>query len=248
MSLGHVGGLMATGTRDTSLLRREPAPDVVPVAVLPTLGEVEADQGFYARFGKRALDVGLAVLLLVVLSPLIAVAAMAIVLTSGWPAFYTAQRVGRDGRLFRMWKLRTMKRNADQELIRWRTDQPELFKSYSRDQKLREDPRVTLLGRLLRRSSVDELPQLWNVIKADMSLVGPRPYMPHELDTAYAAYIYIVSVRPGLTGPWQITGRNSIGPVERKAIDALYSTTVSLGDDLKLLVMTAPLLVRWNGL
>jgi undecaprenyl-phosphate galactose phosphotransferase len=205
-------------------------------------------QGLYGRAGKRLLDICLAIPLLLVAIPIIAVAASAVVLTSGWPAFYRARRVGKDGREFSMWKLRTMCRDADGELARWQITQPHLFKTYQRDFKLSADPRVTAIGKFLRQSSLDELPQLINIIRGEMSLVGPRPYMRSELDLSPTAAARIGDVRPGLTGPWQVRGRNSLRPRDRMQIDQEYVQDYSLRGDMRCLLMTVMVVIRRGGL
>lgn len=199
---------------------------------------------WYTRYGKRALDVVLAAVLLALSAPVIALAALAVVVTSGWPAFYGARRLGRDGHAFTMWKLRTMRVDAEELLDRLLREDGALAFELRTHQKLLRDPRVTFIGKLLRRTSIDELPQLWNVLRGDMSLVGPRPYLRRDLSEADED---ILVVRPGMTGPWQIGGRHRLGPKIRVALDREYVRTVSLGRDLRLLALTALPLLRLDG-
>ncbi len=138
--------------------------------------------GFYRRRGKRVLDLALGIPLALVALPIVVASAAAVLITSGRPIFYRATRIGRGGREFSMWKLRTMVPNAEQVLADWLERNPELAAEYQANFKLRDDPRVVPFGRFLRRTSLDELPQLLNVLRGDMSLVGPRPYFDHELE------------------------------------------------------------------
>ena len=203
---------------------------------------------FYTRFGKRALDVALGSVLLLLLSPVILVLAVLVALTSGFPPFYAATRMGKNGRLFRMWKLRSMVRDADAVLQRWKHTNPELAAEYEENLKLRDDPRVTPLGRVLRRLSLDELPQLLNVVRGEMSLVGPRPYYAAELTDRPDVEAALIRVRPGITGPWQVSGRNAISPDRRMTLDQMYVESVGVGLDMVCLLKTARCLLRANGL
>jgi lipopolysaccharide/colanic/teichoic acid biosynthesis glycosyltransferase len=221
----------------------------VPTRALPLRWQSEAEavappRTLYVRYGKRALDLALGVLLLAVASPVIVLAAFTVLVTSGWPAFYGARRLGRDGRPFTMWKLRTMRVDAEELLDRLVREDGALALELRTRQKLVRDPRVTFVGRLLRRTSIDELPQLWNVVRGDMSLVGPRPYLRRDLSEADED---ILSVRPGMTGPWQVGGRHRLGPATRVALDREYVRTISLARDLRLLALTTLPLVRLDG-
>lgn len=205
------------------------------------------EASFYHRRGKRALDIVLGLPLTLIAAPIVLLLAGLIVLTHGWPPFYGALRAGKDGREFRMWKLRTMVRDADDRLRLWREEHHELAAEYSENFKLRADPRITRLGRFLRRSSLDELPQLWNVIRGEMSLVGPRPYYLSELECFPHMLPDISSVRPGLTGPWQVGGRNELTPANRMLLDRHYARTCSLKSDAVYLVRTSLPLIKANG-
>ncbi|HEY8173622.1 MAG TPA: sugar transferase [Dehalococcoidia bacterium] len=202
--------------------------------------------GFYATRGKRALDVAICAMLLVLLLPLIAAVALAVLLTSGWPIFFGSARVGRGGATFRMWKFRTMVRDAEAELARWEHTRPELAGEIASSWKVARDPRVTALGRFLRRSSLDELPQFVNVLRGDMSLVGPRPYLPREtLDAALAESI--LAVRPGITGPFQVCGRNDLAPRSRMEIEAAYAPEITPLRDAAYLLRTVKPLLTLDG-
>ena len=203
---------------------------------------------FYADHGKRALDLLLGSVLLLVVSPVVLLLAVLVALTSGFPPFYAATRLGKNGRTFRMWKLRSMVRDADAVLQNWQDTDPALAAEYQQNLKLKDDPRVTPLGRVLRRTSLDELPQLLNVVRGEMSLVGPRPYYAAELVDRPDVEAALIRVRPGITGPWQVNGRNAITPDRRMSLDQTYVESVSIGIDFVCLLKTARCLLRANGL
>jgi undecaprenyl-phosphate galactose phosphotransferase len=201
-----------------------------------------------SRFAKRVVDVVIPILLLIVLSPLLLFIIVAIKLEDGGPIFYAHRRVGRNGRMFNCIKFRSMAVDADRRLARWREENPELYEKFLRTFKLRDDPRVTTLGKWLRRTSLDELPQLINVLKGDMSLVGPRPIVEHELLEYYgpAAELY-KRVRPGITGMWQISGRSNTTYTDRVAYDEWYILNWSLWYDIVILIHTAWIVSTGKG-
>jgi lipopolysaccharide/colanic/teichoic acid biosynthesis glycosyltransferase len=203
-----------------------------------------AQPGLYARFFKRSFDF-LAVLVMAVFAlPVILLFGLLIRL-DGAPVFYCQDRLGRNGRVFRIWKLRSMVVDADRRLEEHLADNPAARLEWDRTQKLRNDPRITPVGRLLRKTSLDELPQLWNVLVGDMSLVGPRPMMPHQAQL-YPGQAYY-QLRPGLTGFWQISDRNSTSFAGRAAYDTQYSRRLSFVTDLLVLIATARVVVRGTG-
>ena len=202
---------------------------------------------FYQRAGKRLLDIVLGTALLIVFLPIMAAATLAVLATSGWPVWHSGERVGRGGRPFRIWKIRTMVRDADEVMARWRENHPYLYAHYERGFKFENDPRATKSGRFLRKASLDELPQLWNVIRGDMSLVGPRPVCGMELRN-YGDYAEMfLSVSPGLTGRWQVNGRNRITYPERSWIELAYCRSVTLSGDLAILLRTLAVPLRFDG-
>lgn len=200
--------------------------------------------GAYAHGAKRALDIFLVLISLPVTLPLIAVFAALVALKGGRP-FYTQDRVGRGGRIFRMWKLRTMEPEADRNLENYLAHDPALRAEWDAHQKLRKDPRITALGHLLRKSSMDELPQIWNVLRGDMSLVGPRPMMPQQ-QQLYSGSAYY-RLRPGLTGLWQISARNESLFSYRSACDSRYERRLSLLLDVKIILFTFIVVLRGTG-
>ncbi len=245
----------------TSPLRKEPAYDVprwsatgvADANVIPFPGPAVGPEGlpgsqtFFRRYGKRAMDIALAVPLLLLVSPIIVLAVFAVLVTSGWPAFYGADRQANGGRQFRMWKLRTMVKDADEILVRWRETKPALAAKFEEEFKLEDDPRVTRLGRFLRKSSLDELPQLWNVIRGDMSLIGPRPITEEEL-AKYGEYAAtLLSYRPGLTGRWQTNGRTETTYPDRIWSELEYCRSASLPGDVLILLKTLAIPFRYNG-
>ena len=200
----------------------------------------------YERFGKRALDVVLGSLLALALLPLVAMVALAVLATSGWPVFYASERMGRNRRRFLMWKFRTMVIDADAVFERWRLTHPELVCALATNWTLPDDPRRTPLGRFLRRSSLDELPQFWNVLRGEMSLVGPRPYLGREaIEPRLSQQIH--DVKPGLTGPFQVRGRKGLAPRTRMEIEAGYPSEVGMLRDLSYIARTAGPLLKMDG-
>jgi len=202
----------------------------------------------YWKF-KRTTDCFFATLLIVILSPLMILIAILIKLTSKGPILYKSRRVKQGFNHFDCYKFRTMHHNADDRLKRLLLKDLELKAEWNQYQKLKKDPRVTPLGRFLRKSSLDELPQFFNVLKGDMSLVGPRPYAifgqkheyKHELYSLYGEEIEaILSVKPGLTGLWQVSGRNLLPITERVRLDLKYVELQSLELDLRLIIKTIP--------
>lgn len=200
--------------------------------------------GLYAAMGKRALDLALVGLTLPVWGPLV-LALMALAACDGAAPLYRQERLGRGGRVFRMLKIRTMIPGAEAALARHLAADPTARREWQTHQKLRRDPRITPLGRGLRRSSLDELPQLFNVLRGEMSLVGPRPMMPEQraLYPGRAAF----ALRPGLTGPWQVSARHETGFAARAGFDAAYLAGLSLRGDLALLGRTAGAVLRGTG-
>lgn len=196
----------------------------------------------------QATDVTLAFLLLVVLSPLMIVLALAIALGSGGVSpLFGHRRYGKDGRTFLCYKFRSMAPDADARLARLLAHDPVARAEWHRDHKLRRDPRVTPVGRLLRRTSLDELPQLFNILKGDMSLVGPRPIVAAEVRRYGRHFVHYCSVRPGITGIWQISGRNDTSYRRRVAMDHLMARRMSPRLYARVLVGTARSVMTGRG-
>lgn len=202
------------------------------------------DVQLYRDVGKRGLDLFLVLLMLPVWLPFVVLLAACVSL-DGHSPFYSQKRVGRSGRLFTMWKLRTMVPDADRRLADYLESNPDAAKEWSHKQKLSHDPRITRLGRFLRRSSLDEFPQLFNVLIGDMSLVGPRPMMPQQVKLYNGQAYY--RLRPGVTGFWQISDRNACSFASRATYDAQYLRSVSLRTDVSVIAATFQVMLKGTG-
>jgi exopolysaccharide production protein ExoY len=196
---------------------------------------------------KRAVDIVVASFALVVCAPLLVTLVILVKVTSSGPAFYRPVRVGRHGSTFRCIKLRTMVNDADQRLARLLQESPELAHEFERDQKLRSDPRVTKVGRMLRQTSLDELPQLWNVLRGDMSIVGWRPLALGEALRYGLDFDVVCQARPGITGAWQTSGRNDLEYAERVALDVSYVSSSGTMRDIGIMVRTVTQMVPGRG-
>ena len=205
-------------------------------------------RGFPSRFVKRAFDIVGSLGLLALFSPFFLVIVAAIKLHDRGPIFYAQRRTGRSGIQFGCLKFRTMAPDADARLDRWKIDNPDLYQEFLKTYKLLDDPRVTAPGKWLRRSSLDELPQLFNVLLGEMSLVGPRPIPEAQLNAQYgAAKQLYTTVRPGLTGLWQISGRNNTSLDERVNFDEWYILNWTFWYDIVIIIQTAWIVVTGRG-
>ena len=196
---------------------------------------------------KRAVDISLIVLTAPLTVPICLVLALSVILSSPGPVFFSHRRIGRGGIFFSMWKFRTMCENSAEVLERHLAAHPEERDEWNRNHKLRSDPRVTPLGRFLRRSSLDELPQLWNVLTGRMSLVGPRPIVAAEAEKYGSNFAYYLAVKPGLAGLWQASGRSTLTYDERVALDRRYAEEWSLRKDMAILLRTLTKVVNADG-
>ena len=200
------------------------------------------------RFIKRAVDFLGGVVGTILLVPVtIAVFIGNKILKDNGPIFYTQERIGKNGKKFKMYKFRSMVLNADEKLEKYLSENEEARKEYKKYRKLKNDPRITKMGRLLRKTSLDEFPQFINVIKGDMSLVGPRPYLEIEKEEINGFFKYITSMKPGLTGFWQVNGRNDVTFVDRLDMDMNYYYTRSLKLDAKILYKTVKKVIKREG-
>ncbi len=200
-----------------------------------------------SQIAKRTLDLTLTILGGALILPLIAAIAAVVRLTSIGPVFYGQQRIGRGYRTFTAWKFRTMIQNADQLLAEHLANNPQLREEWSNTHKLKHDPRVTRIGRILRQTSLDELPQIWNVLRGEMSLVGPRPVVSAEVQKYGESFDFYRSVRPGITGLWQVSGRSDTSYGERVALDVRYVRHWSVWLDVYLLARTFSVVFRGGG-
>lgn len=200
---------------------------------------------------KRSFDILFSIMALILLLPAFLVILLLVKLSSPGPVFYCSLRIGRKGKLFKFWKFRSMHRDADQRLEVMLSSDPKLKQEWQKYFKLRNDPRLTRIGSFLRKTSMDELPQFWNVLIGDLSIVGPRPYLPREADVIRkilgSEMEKMFSVRPGLTGLWQTAGRNFLTFKERVKLEVSYVDKRSFLLDLKLIARTIPILLFQKG-
>lgn len=205
---------------------------------------VETGNSTYQNGFKRALDLIFVVLALPIVIPVIGTVALLVAL-DGHNPFYCQNRIGRHGRVFRMWKLRSMVHNAEKMLELYLADNPQARDEWNRCQKLKQDPRITWIGRFIRKTSIDELPQIINVLNGTMSLVGPRPIMEQQRDS-YNGSAYF-QMTPGITGLWQVSDRNECEFIGRVYYDELYLKTRSFRTDVRIILRTVGVILRGTG-
>lgn len=208
------------------------------------LKEKDIDRQYFYRFIKRLIDILGSVIGLIVLSPLFLIVAMTIKREEKrGPVIFSQERIGKNEKVFKMYKFRSMCVDAESmlyELLKYNEVEGAMF-------KIKEDPRVTKIGKFIRKTSIDELPQLWNVLKGDMSLVGPRPPLEREV-TKYSTYDkQRLLIKPGCTGIWQTSGRNNVGFNEMVEMDILYIKNLSILNDIKIILKTIFLMLKSEG-
>ena len=197
---------------------------------------------------KRFIDIIGSLFGIIMLIPLTIGIYMAnLIVKDNGPVFYCQNRIGKDGKLFKMYKFRSMVVGAEKKLEEYLEQNEEVKKEYAEYKKLKNDPRITRVGRFIRKTSIDEFPQFINVLKGEMSLVGPRPYLPGEKEDMNGFYKYITSCKPGLTGFWQISGRSEVTFTDRLDMDMKYYSKHSLKDDIKILNKTVMKIVKKEG-
>jgi len=201
---------------------------------------------FYRRIAKRPLDIALILISLPIVIPLMAILATCVMMDGGAP-FFGHNRIGRNGKPFRCWKLRSMVPHAEKRLKDFLTENPDAQEEWDANFKLANDPRITRLGRFLRKSSLDEFPQLWNIIRGEMSIVGPRPVTRDELVMYGSNLPFYEGLRPGLTGLWQISGRNDVSYSERVEFDVEYAKTFDLMMDIRIILGTFKAVLSRTG-
>lgn len=228
-------GMADTLTIERQVVRRDRASSIVRRAPQAT-----------DRVG-RLIDIAIALLAIVFAAPLLVAVALAVWLCDGGPPIYGHERKGLGGTPFRCLKFRSMSVNADEILPVHLAGDPAARLEWARSRKLQKDPRVTPIGDFLRRSSLDELPQLFNVLRGDMAIVGPRPIVADEVPLYGARYAVYCSVRPGITGLWQVSGRSDVAYRRRVAMDTVYAKNKSLWWDVKLITLTVPALLLAKG-
>jgi len=212
---------------------------------LRLLSRMEATRGI--PLGKWLFDKLFALVALILISPVLATVALLLRLTDDGPVFFAHERIGKDGKPFRCYKFRTMRVDSAERLARLLEIDPIARADWAEAQKLENDPRVHRVGRILRKTSLDELPQFWNVLKGDMSVVGPRPITAEE-GSRYGVHLAdYCAVRPGITGLWQVSGRNDTGYNERVALDVDYVRNGKLSDDFRIVFQTVAVVLMQQG-
>lgn len=197
---------------------------------------------------KRIFDILFSLTILVLFAPVFALIALFSICTSKGPVVYAHKRIGRGGKVFKCYKFRTMYKDADNRLQELLAKDPDLKKEWEANYKLKNDPRITSIGHFLRKTSLDEFPQFWNVLKGDLSVVGPRPVVLDEIVTHYGEKAgKVLSIRPGLTGLWQVSGRNDTSYAKRISLDEEYINNQSLVLDIKLVLKTIPAMLFSRG-
>ena len=200
------------------------------------------------EISKRVIDIIGSMVGIVTLVPLtIGVFIAKLITNDKGPVFYAQNRIGKDGKIFKMYKFRSMVVGADNILQEYLNSNTEANEEYRINKKLKYDPRVTKVGEFIRKTSIDEFPQFINVLKGEMSLVGPRPYLPREMDDIGEYYPYITSVKPGITGLWQISGRSEVSFKKRMDYDVQYYNSYSLKKDMKILFLTTKKILKKEG-
>lgn len=208
----------------------------------------KTDSLLIRKIFKRLIDILGGIVGTIVLIPLtIGIAIANLICKDNGPIFYSQYRMGKNGKLFKMYKYRSMVVGADEKLKKYLEENEEARKEYKKYKKLKHDPRVTKIGEFIRKTSLDEFPQFINVLKGDMSLVGPRPYLEREKEDMNGYYKYITTCKPGLTGLWQISGRSDVDFATRIDLDMQYYYNHSLKGDIKILFKTAMKLVKREG-
>ena len=200
------------------------------------------------KFVKRAIDIIGSIVGIIFLIPLTIVIGIAnLILKDKGPIFYTQERIGKNGKHFKMYKYRSMVVGADEKLREYLAENEEAREEYAKYKKLKHDPRITKVGKFIRKTSLDEFPQFINVLKGDMSLVGPRPYLPREKEEINGFFNYIMSCKPGLTGFWQVNGRSDVTFTDRLEMDMQYYYKHNLKMDIKILKDTFVNVLKKEG-
>lgn len=215
-----------------------------------TSKEIEKSRAiqYIERIIKRGIDIIGGLVGTLVLVPLtIGIFLANKILKDEGPIFYKQERIGKDGKIFKMYKYRSMVTGADEKLKQYLEENKEAREEYKKYKKLRNDPRITKIGEFIRKTSLDEFPQFINVLKGDMSLVGPRPYLPREKEEINGFFKYIMSCKPGITGLWQVNGRNDVTFVDRLDMDMNYYYNHSLKLDIILLYKTLKKVLKREG-
>jgi exopolysaccharide production protein ExoY len=214
---------------------------------LPPIGAVQGGSGLTDAWLGRVFDLLIATVALIVFAPLMLLIALLIRISGDGPVVFVQQRIGKGGLAFPCLKFRSMVSNSAEVLETLLSESADARDEWRRDQKLRNDPRITPIGRILRKTSLDELPQLFNIIAGQMSIVGPRPIVSNEIERYGSFFDAYCSVRPGLTGMWQISGRNDVNYDARVQLDTMYASRKSVSYDFMICVRTIPAVLASKG-
>ena len=225
------------------LLKNEDEEKIKPIIVK------RQKQSIAFRITKRTIDIIAGLVGTILLIPITVLVWFVRIIKkeNNGPLFFEQLRIGKDGKQFRMYKYRSMCMNADETLKKYLEENEDARKEYKKYKKLKNDPRITKVGCFLRKTSLDEFPQFINVLKGDMSLVGPRPYLPREQKDMGEYYSSIIKVKPGITGPWQIRGRNKLEFEDRMKLDIEYVNNMSIKEDIKMVWKTVTKVVKKDG-
>lgn len=238
---------------NTNLAHEEVVDNVVAnIYALPTVTKetprLRQGEALGYKILKRIVDIIGALFGIIMLVPItIGIYIANLIFGDNGPIFYSQNRIGKNGKIFKMYKFRSMVMGADEKLEEYLEENEDARKEYKINKKLKNDPRVTKIGKFIRKTSIDEFPQFVNVLKGDMSLVGPRPYLPREIDDMGSAYPYITAVKPGITGLWQVRGRNDVTFKDRLNLDMEYFEKKSLLFETKILFWTVKSVVYKKG-
>jgi len=222
---------------------------IVAAAKIPKLGSnpVSAEGNAFTQLVIRLLDIVISASALVFFLPILLAVALLVFAQDRGPIFFGQRRIGLHGEEFLCFKFRSMITNASERLQKYLAENPDARIEWAKDHKLKNDPRITKLGRFIRKTSLDEFPQLWNVLKGEMSLVGPRPIVQDEVRKYGLSFSKYTAVKPGITGLWQVAGRNDVTYSRRVAMDRFFSKRKSVRIYLYILVMTVPAVLRQRG-
>ena len=222
--------------------------DIESFALIPKKLERNKFAVKLEKMAKRAIDILGALCGMILLIPLtIGIWIANKIAKDNGPTFYTQDRIGKDGKIFKMYKYRSMVVGADEKLKKYLEENEEARKEFKEYKKLKNDPRITKIGKFIRKTSLDEFPQFINVLKGEMSLVGPRPYMPREKEDINGFFNYITSCKPGITGLWQTSGRSDTTFTDRLTLDMSYYYNHTLKLDIKILYKTVENVIKKEG-
>ena len=215
---------------------------------ISSIAAIEFSKRVIYLFVKRVFDLLISAIGIIFLVPITFAIKLSYVFHGDfYPVIYTHERIGKNGKLFKLYKFRSMVPNADEELKNILNSDKKLYAEYKKNKKLSNDPRITKIGKFIRKYSIDELPQLINVFIGNMSLIGNRPYLPREKKDMGNYYKYIILTKPGITGYWQVSGRNDISFKKRLQLEKYYSNNNSIGMDLKIFFKTFRVVLCGRG-